>query len=81
MAAEDATGLISELDALEVVKGPERLTCQWWRQQTPETLAAVTRAVQRVGHTAVARHLRSTDNRVTPPDLKLHAEGRCAKCR
>ena len=81
MPAEEGTGLISELDSLEVVKGPERLTCQWWRQQSPETLEAVVRAVQRVGHTAVARHLRATSNRVTPPDLKLHAEGRCDKCR
>ena len=81
---EDALSLVDDLDALEDTgKGPGNQTCIWWRKQTPETLDAVKRAVGRVGHTGVTRLIRAKDRtaRVTPPNMKLHAEGKCDSCR
>ena len=77
---EDIGNLVSTLDSLETSKGPEKVTCQWWRQQPPEVHEAVTRNVARVGHTIVTRKLRESGARVTNPDVKLHAEGKCPKC-
>ena len=78
--AEDID-LLADLEALQSTKGPEKMTCQWWRAQPPEIQAATTRAVQRVGHTGVSRMLRAKGFRVTPPDIKLHAEDGCDRCR
>ena len=76
MAAEDA--LLAELESLESSKGPQKMTCLWWQDQPPEIQAATARAVQRVGHTGVARLLKAKGFRVTPPDIKAHANGSCA---
>ena len=75
--AEDIGDLASALDGLTITKGPEKVTCQWWRSQSPEIQAAVTRNVERVGHTAVSKYLRNQGHRVTPPDIKTHAAGEC----
>ena len=78
MGAEDPKGsLVSFLDSLESARGPARLTCQWWADQDDQVREAVTRNVARVGHTLVARKLRDAGYRVTYPDIKLHAEGKC----
>lgn len=82
MGAEDpAAALVAGLDAIEIHKGPEKITCLWWREQPQEVREAVTRNYRRVGHTAVTAKLRDAGQRVTAPDIKLHAEGACSRCQ
>jgi hypothetical protein len=81
MAVAEDTDLMAGLEALAVHKGPQKVTCLWWREQSPELLDLVRRKVETVGHTSVARYLRENGARVTPPDLKTHAEDKCDSCR
>jgi hypothetical protein len=78
--AEDAD-LMAGLEALAVHKGPQKLTCLWWREQTPELRELVRRKVETVGHTGVTRFLRENGARVTAPDIKSHASGKCDSCQ
>jgi hypothetical protein len=78
--AEDAD-LLSDLAALQPKRGPEKQTCIWWRDQPTEVHEATISAVQRVGHTGVARLLRNKGISVSPPDLKIHADRKCSKCQ
>lgn len=77
--AEDAD-LVAELDALEVHKGPPKLTCIWWQAQSEPVIEAAIRNSKAKGHTRVAARLRELGERLTAPDIKLHAEGKC-KCQ
>jgi hypothetical protein len=77
--AEDS--LISELDGLEGIKGPEPMTCRWWREVDEPTRDAVVRNVKRVTATTVFKHLRAKGHRVTADGLRDHAAGKCGKCQ
>lgn len=70
--------LISELDALEVVKGPEPMTCKFWRELSDERRDAIVRNVQRIGHTRVFAHLKASGFRVTTNGIRDHAAGTCS---
>ena len=78
--AEDAD-LMAGLQALSAHKGPQKLTCLWWREQSPELRDLVRRKVETVGHTGVTRYLREKGARVTAPDIKAHAVGKCEACQ
>lgn len=77
MGAEDPT---SDLDELEVVKGPQPQTCRWWMSATTDQRERVVRNVARIGHTRVAKHLRSKGVKVTSPGIRDHTAGECDKC-
>lgn len=78
--AEDID-LAAELDSLEVAKGPDPMTCRFWRGADERTRTAIVRNVKRLGHTAVFKHLRGRGVRVTSDGIRDHAAGKCAKCQ